>query len=83
YVPAAGGTVSRAGTIASLERGKVENALLGGKPGGRIEASVTSGPSSGPAVYVTLPPAGTHSNTNRYLVGIAAPGFGSGILTSD
>jgi cytochrome c551/c552 len=83
YVPAAGATVSRAGTIASLERGKVENALLGGKPGGRIEATVTSGPSSGPAVYVTLPPPGTHANTRRYLVGIAAPGFGSGILTSN
>jgi hypothetical protein len=83
YVPGAGGTVSREATIASLERGKVENALLGGKPGGRIKARLTSGPATGPAVYVTLPPAGTHSNTKRYLVGIDAPGYASGILTSD
>ena len=84
YVPGAGGTISREGAIASLERGKVQNALLGGKPGGRIEAVVTSGPAPpGPAVYVTLPSPGTHSNTTRYFVGIAAPGFRRGILTSD
>jgi cytochrome c551/c552 len=83
YVAGAGGTVTREGAIASLERGKVENALLGGKPGGRIEARLTNGAATGPAVYVTLPPLGTHSNTRRYFVGIVAPGFGKGILTSD
>jgi cytochrome c551/c552 len=83
YVPGAGGTISREATVASLERGKVENALLGGKPGGRIQARITTGPATGPAVYVTLPPAGSHSNTKRYLVGVAAPGYRSGILTAD
>jgi hypothetical protein len=82
YVPGAGGKISRAGTIASLERGEVENALLGGKPGGRIKARLTVRRATGPAVYVTLPPPGTHSNTTRYLVGMDAPGFGAGILTS-
>jgi cytochrome c551/c552 len=84
YVPGAGGTISRAGAIASLERGKVENALLGGQPSGPILANVTSyaPTSAGPKVYVTLPPPGRHHNTKRYLVGIAAPGF-AGILTSD
>jgi cytochrome c551/c552 len=83
YVPGAGSTVSRETAIASLERGKVENALLGGLPGGRILVEVTPKDATvaGPKVYVTLPPPGKHSNTGRYLVGIAAPGF-KGILTS-
>src|SRR6266487_2797505 len=35
FVPGAGATVTREDAIASLERGSVENALLGGKPSGR------------------------------------------------
>jgi cytochrome c551/c552 len=84
YVPGAGGSITRAGTIASLERGKVENALLGGKPGGKVLADVRFGAPEQPrlpAAYVTLPPPGEHHNTRRYLVVIAAPGY-SGILTS-
>ena len=81
YVAGAGGKVSRAGAIASLRRGKVENALLGGKPGGKLEVDLVSGPAKGPAVYVELPPPGTHPNTHRYLVAVDAPGY-SGILTS-
>jgi hypothetical protein len=82
YVPGAGGTVSLEATIASLRRGKVENALLGGKPGGKVIADLGTRLGQEPAVFVTLPPRGRHPNTKRYLVGIAAPGF-SGILTSD
>jgi cytochrome c551/c552 len=81
YVPGAGATVSRAGTIASLQRGKVENALLGGRPGGKVVADVVPGPATGPGVYVQLPPPGTHRNTKRYLVSVDVPGF-LGILTS-
>jgi mono/diheme cytochrome c family protein len=81
YVPGSGSTISRAGTIASLERGKVENALLGGRPGGKIVASLVSSPGQAPAVYVQLPPPGTHPNTQRYLVSVDAPGY-LGILTS-
>ncbi|HKC21136.1 MAG TPA: c-type cytochrome [Gaiellaceae bacterium] len=81
YVPGAGSSASRAGAIASLRRGKVENALLGGKPGGKVVADLVTGPGQAPAVYVQLPPAGTHPNTRRYLVSVDAPGF-SGILTS-
>jgi cytochrome c551/c552 len=83
YVAGAGGKISRAGAIASLRHGKVENALLGGTPGGKIRADLAYGPTSGsrPAVYVQLPPAGTHPNTSRYLVSVDAPGF-AGILTS-
>jgi cytochrome c551/c552 len=85
YVPAAGATVSRSALIASLRRGKVEPAILGGRPGGRILVDVRFGfPSTRPrqAVYVQLPPPGTHPNTRRYLAAVDAPGF-AGILTSD
>ena len=81
YVPAAGAKVTREGTIASLLRGKTENALLGGKPSGKILVDLTTVRASGPAVYVTLPPPAKHPNTKRYLVDIDAPGF-DGILTS-
>jgi cytochrome c551/c552 len=86
YVPGAGGTISRAGTIASLERGKVENALLGGKPGGKILADLVFGlpaaAPAGPAVYLELPPPGRHANTKRYWVAFAGHGY-RGILTDE
>ena len=85
YVPAAGATVSRPAVIASLRRGKVEPAILGGRPAGKVLVDVHFGfPTTRPrqAVYVQLPPSGTHPNTRRYLVGVDAPGF-AGILTSD
>jgi cytochrome c551/c552 len=83
YVPGAGGKISREGTIASLRRGKVENALLGGKPGGKVLVDLEFGKAGRrPAVYVQLPPPGEHSNTRRYLVAVDAAGF-SGILASD
>jgi mono/diheme cytochrome c family protein len=82
YVPGAGATASRAGAVASLERGKVENALLGGKPGGKVVAGLSYGTvAQGPAVYVQLPPPGSHPNTRRFLVSVDAPGY-TGILTS-
>jgi cytochrome c551/c552 len=81
YVAAAGGNVTRAGTIASLRRGKVENTLLGGKPGGKLRVDLVYGPANGPAVYVELPPSGAYPNTHRYLVAVDAPGY-AGILTS-
>jgi cytochrome c551/c552 len=81
YVPASGPTASRQGTIESLRRGRIENALLGGKPGGKVLVDLVSGLASGPAVYVTLPPPGRHPNTTRYVVAVDAPGFRE-ILTS-
>jgi cytochrome c551/c552 len=85
YVPGAGATASRASAIASLRRGKVEPAILGGNPSGKVLVDVRFGlPSPRPrsGVYVQLPPPGKHPNTRRYLVAIDAPGF-DGILTSD
>lgn len=84
YVPGAGGSISRADTIAALRRGKVESAALGGTPHGRILVDLVFGAPAQPvsrAVYVTLPPPGSHPNTRRYSVVILAPGF-DGILTS-
>jgi cytochrome c551/c552 len=85
YVPGAGGTVSREGAIESLRRGEVENALLGGKPAGKVLVDLrfsTGEERRAPAVYVELPPPGHHSNTRRYLVAITGAGY-RGILTSD
>jgi cytochrome c551/c552 len=86
FVPGAGGTVSREGAIASLRRGKVENAALGGKPGGKILANVVfivpHGAVPKPIVYLELPPPGSHPNTKRYPVAFVGGGY-RGILTSD
>jgi hypothetical protein len=85
YVPGAGGQISRDSTIASLVRGKVENALLGGKPGGKPIAELHFGVAppgaERPVVYVELPPPGEHHNTRRYRVVFVGGGY-RGILTS-
>jgi len=85
YVPGAGGTVSRQNTIESLRRGTVENALLGGRPSGKILADLSSEIPpflAQPAIYVELPPPGEHANTKRYGIAIQGGGY-RGILTSD
>jgi hypothetical protein len=77
YVPGAGGTVSRAGAIAAIRRGKVESAALGGKPHGKILVDIVFGVPDlqvKKAVLVELPPPGEHPNTKRYSVMI----FGAG-----
>ena len=85
YVPGAGGQITRESTIASLVRGKVENALLGGKPGGKpiagIQYGVAPAGAPRPIVYVQLPPPGRHHNTKRYRVVFVGGGY-RGILTS-
>jgi cytochrome c551/c552 len=83
YVPGSGGTVSREGTLEGLRRGKVENALLGGRPGGKVLVDLVFAPPPGTAanaVIVTVPPPGGHHNVRRYSVAIL--GY-NGILTSD
>jgi Cytochrome c len=82
FVPGAGATVTRAAALAALERGRVENAVLGGEPEGRRKIQVRTGEvTSKPAIYVSLPPPGRHENTHRYGIVIVAPGY-RGILTS-
>jgi cytochrome c551/c552 len=85
YVPGAGPTVSQAGAIAALRRGKVENTALGETPHGKILVDLVFGLPRQPvqaAVYVTLPPPGGHSNTKRYSVMILGDGY-HGVLTSE
>jgi mono/diheme cytochrome c family protein len=88
YVPGAGGEVSREAAIASLQRGKVENALLGGKPSGKILVDLafeipqqTQGLPK-PIVYVELPPPGRQPNTKRYWVAFFGGNY-RGVLTSE
>jgi cytochrome c551/c552 len=83
YVPGAGANVSRAGAIASIERGEVENAVLGGKPDGERRIRVTFTPPPDPRgriIYIGLPPPGTHRNDRRYPILVV--GLGKGLLAS-
>ena len=82
YVAGSGATITRADTLAAVERGRVENAVLGGRPAGERKIHVTRAPTAAsPAIYVTLPPPGRYSNTHRYGIVVVAPGY-DGILTS-
>ena len=82
YVPGAGATVTRADAIAALERGRVKNAVLGGRPGGKRKITVRIADSvPSPGIGVVLPPSGPHDNNHRYSVLVLAPGW-NGILTS-
>ena len=83
FVPGVGATVTRADTLAAIERGKAENALLGGRPKGRREIRVSfTAPRSrhSAIIYVGLPPPGRHANDRRYPIVVV--GAGSGVLTS-
>ena len=82
YVPGVGATVTRAGALAAVERGRAENSLLGGQPAGRPKINVSrSSTATSPAIFITLPPPGEHPNSRRYAIAIAAKGY-RGILTS-
>ena len=79
-VPGQGATVTRRGAFASLVRGKMENSLVGGVPGGRPLIS----PATRPAritFYVSLPPPGRHHNVVRYPIAVVGPGY-RGLLVS-
>jgi len=80
-VPGVGATVTRAGALASLERGKVRPAALGGRPHGRILVTPSGAPGSALTVYVALPPPGRTPNHRRYPVAVVGCGF-HGLLTS-
>jgi cytochrome c551/c552 len=80
-VPGVGGTVTRAGALASLERGKVQHALLGGIPHGKVLVRPSVAAGSEVTVYVSLPPPGRTPNHRRYPVAVVGCGF-HGLLTS-
>ena len=80
-VPASGSTVSRATAVASLTRGKLENALLGGKPKGKPLITL-GGPPAPVTIYVALPPPGKHHNLDRYPIAIIGGGYRGLLLSS-
>jgi mono/diheme cytochrome c family protein len=80
-VPASGSTVSRATAEASLVRGKLENALLGGKPAGKPLIRL-GGPAAPITIYVALPPPGKHHNFARYPVAVVGGGYHGLLLSS-
>jgi len=80
-VPASGSTVSRATAVASLTRGKLENALLGGKPKGKPLITL-GGPPTPVTIYVALPPPGKHHNLDRYPIAIIGGGYRGLLLSS-
>jgi cytochrome c551/c552 len=80
-VPGIGGTVTRAGALAALERGKVRHALLGGVPTGKVRVLPSTSPGMRVTVYVALPPNGRTANHTRYPIAVVGCGF-RGLLTS-
>jgi cytochrome c551/c552 len=80
-VPAVGGTVTRADALASLERGKTEHSLLGGRPHGKVIVVPSSAPGTEVTFYVVLPPAEQTANHRRYPVAVVGCGL-HGLVTS-
>ena len=72
--------MTRRGALASLVRGKMENALVGGVPGGKPLISLATRPAR-ITFYVALPPAGKHHNVLRYPIAVVGPGY-RGLLVS-
>jgi hypothetical protein len=79
-VPGQGATVTRRGALASLVRGKMENSLVGGVPGGKPTISLATRPAR-ITFYVALPPPGKHHNVLRYPIAVVGPGY-RGLLVS-
>lgn len=79
-VPGQGATVTRRGALASLVRGKMENSLVGGVPGGKPLISLATRPAR-ITFYVALPPPGQHHNVVRYPIAVVGPGY-RGLLVS-
>jgi hypothetical protein len=79
-VPGQGATVTRRGALASLVRGKMENSLVGGVPGGKPLISLATRPAR-ITFYVALPPPGRHHNVTRYPIAVVGPGY-RGLLVS-
>jgi len=84
-VPGAGSTVTGAGALSSLVRGKVVSSLLGGRASGKPLITLSRGPAgSGErkvTVYVSLPPRGRTNNVRRYPIAVVGAGY-HGLLTS-
>jgi hypothetical protein len=70
-----GATVSRRGSLASLLRGEMGNAIVrGGLPGGKPLVTLSQRPAE-TTFYVALPPPGEHHNVRRYPIAVVGPGY--------
>jgi hypothetical protein len=75
-----GATVSRRGALASLLRGEMGNAIVGGGvPGGKPLIQLSRAPAH-VTFYVALPSPGKHHNVRRYPIAVTGPGY-RGVLT--
>jgi hypothetical protein len=75
-----GATVTKRGSMASLLRGKMGNAIVDdGVPGGKQVISISRRPAR-TTFFVALPPAGRHHNVVRYPIAVRGPGY-DGLLT--
>ena len=75
-----GATVSRRGSLASLLRGEMGNAIVSnGLPGGKPLLSLSTRAAQ-VTFYVALPPPGKHHNVRRYPIAVVGPGY-RGVLT--
>ena len=72
--------MTRRGALASLVRGKMENSLVGGVPGGKPLISLATRPAR-ITFYVALPPTGEHHNVVRYPIAVVGPAY-RGLLVS-
>jgi hypothetical protein len=79
-VPGSGSTVTGAGALAALERGRVRSSLLGGRPHGQVLVR-PSRRAGDVTFYVSLPGPGRHANVRRYPVAVVGRGY-RGLLTS-
>ena len=79
--PGDGGSVSRAGAVAALVRGKTRKSLLGGHATGKRLIRLGRKPGADVSILVSLPPPGKHANDRRYPVAIVGDGY-RGLLTS-
>jgi hypothetical protein len=80
YVPAAGTTVTRAGALAAIERGRVYDSVAGTTPRGPVLFRPSSRPGE-ITIYLELPPRGSRPNDRRYALAIVGGGY-RGRLTS-
>ncbi|HZO50183.1 MAG TPA: hypothetical protein VFB26_08560 [Gaiellaceae bacterium] len=78
-VPGAGASVTRAGALSSLVRGRVVTSLLGGVATGAPTIRLARTPAA-TTIYVTLPPPGRTHNVRRYPLAIVGPGYPRGSL---
>jgi hypothetical protein len=79
-IPGAGSTVTRAGALSSLVRGRVVSSLLGGEAKGEPVLRLARRPAE-ITIYIALPPPGRSRNVTRYPIAVVGGGY-HGLLRS-